>query len=74
MTVEWLPTVPIPFFGWVSTSLSSEKDLEDFLRRALRSPLRVQLEHTPPTAQVQAVREYDTETDRLREVCHADNG
>lgn len=68
---QWLSTVPLPYFGRIDSVLSSEKALEDFLRRALLSPLRVQLEASPLPAEVQAVRQYDAETDRLMEVCHA---
>lgn len=45
--------------------LSSELALEDFLRRALRVPVRVMLERIQVPLDVQADRDYDAETVRL---------
>lgn len=47
--------------------LSSDLALEDFLRRALQSPIRVMLERLHLPIAVQAARAYDAETARLRQ-------
>jgi hypothetical protein len=41
------------------STLSSEKEFEDFLRRCAKAPVRVQLEYEPTPAEVRVERAYD---------------
>jgi len=53
--------------------LSTAKDYDDFIRRALRAPIRVMLERTPRTREQERVDAYDDETERLRAVVNTNN-